>query len=73
MDASLEPCIGQKRQPYCRFQIYDWMDRKSNLHRMKDKNNLHSGPDGFEKKLWNGALSEEEQNAVTLSRNQSGW
>lgn len=31
------------------------------------KNNLHSGPDGFEKKLWKASV-EEKQNAVTLSR-----
>ena len=31
------------------------------------KNNLHSGPDGFEKKLWN-ASAVEGQNAVTFSR-----
>ena len=31
------------------------------------KNNLHSGPDGFEKKLWN-ASAVDGQNAVTFSR-----
>lgn len=31
------------------------------------KNNLHSGPDGFEKKLWN-ASAVEGKNAVTFSR-----
>ena len=31
------------------------------------KNNLHSGPDGFEKKLWNASVT-EGQNAVTFSR-----
>lgn len=31
------------------------------------KNNLHSGPDGFEKKLWN-ASAVEGQNAVAFSR-----
>lgn len=31
------------------------------------KNNLHSGPNGFEKKLWN-ASAVEGQNAVTFSR-----
>ena len=30
-------------------------------------NSLHSGPDGFEKKLWKASV-EEKQNAVTLSR-----
>ena len=32
------------------------------------KNNLHSGPDGFEKKIWNAAEISEDKNAVTFSR-----
>jgi aldose 1-epimerase len=33
----------------------------------ENENNLHSGPDGFEKKLWQASVS-EEQDAVTFSR-----
>lgn len=32
------------------------------------KNNLHSGPNGFEKKIWNAAEISEDKNAVTFSR-----
>lgn len=32
------------------------------------KNNLHSGPNGFEKKLWDASLSLDDKNAVTFSR-----
>ena len=31
-------------------------------------NNLHSGPDGFEKKMWTASAVSEEKNAVTFSR-----
>lgn len=32
------------------------------------KNNLHSGPNGFEKKIWNAAEISEDKNAVMFSR-----
>ena len=32
------------------------------------KNNLHSEPNGFEKKIWNAAEISEDKNAVTFSR-----
>ena len=31
-------------------------------------NNLHSGPDGFEKKMWTASEISEDKNAVTFSR-----
>ena len=41
--------------------------REVKLTPNEGKNNLHSGPNGFEKKMWNASV-EENQNAVILSR-----
>lgn len=59
-------CIGRSgnRIADSRFMI-DGQEVK--LTPNEGKNNLHSGPDGFEKKLWKASV-EEKQNAVTLSR-----
>ena len=59
-------CIGRSgnRIADSRFMI-DGQEVK--LTPNEGKNNLHSGPDGFEKKLWKASV-EETQNAVTLSR-----
>lgn len=59
-------CIGRSgnRIADSRFMI-DGQEVK--LTPNEGKNNLHSGPDGFEKKLWKTSV-EEKQNAVTLSR-----
>ena len=59
-------CIGRSgnRIADYRFMI-DGQEVK--LTPNEGKNNLHSGPDGFEKKLWKASV-EETQNAVTLSR-----
>lgn len=59
-------CIGRSgnRIADSRFMI-DGQEVK--LTPNEGKNNLHSGPDGFEKKLWKASV-EEKQNAVTFSR-----
>ena len=41
--------------------------REVKLTPNEGKNNLHSGPNGFEKKMWNASVK-ENQNAVILSR-----
>ncbi|MDO4340409.1 MAG: aldose epimerase family protein [Eubacteriales bacterium] len=38
------------------------------LAQNENGNNLHSGPDGFEKKLWDVGEISQEKNSVTLSR-----
>lgn len=38
------------------------------LAQNENDNNLHSGPDGFEKKLWKAAEISQEKNSVTFSR-----
>ncbi|MDO4519525.1 MAG: aldose epimerase family protein [Eubacteriales bacterium] len=41
-------------------------DKEYELAQNENENNLHSGPNGFEKKLWNAEISAEQ--AVTFSR-----
>lgn len=43
-------------------------DKKVVLAQNENENNLHSGPDGFEKKLWSEAAVSQEENSVTFSR-----
>lgn len=38
------------------------------LAKNEGENNLHSGPDGFEKKIWRVGSISQEKNSVTLSR-----
>lgn len=38
------------------------------LAKNEGENNLHSGPDGFEKKIWRVGSVSQEKNSVTLSR-----
>lgn len=43
-------------------------DREILLARNENENNLHSGPDGFEKKLWKVEEQCEKENRITFSR-----
>lgn len=38
------------------------------LAKNEGENNLHSGPDGFEKKMWKAEYISDDQNSVTFSR-----
>lgn len=44
------------------------LGKKVVLTANENQNNLHSGPDGFEKKLWKVSEKLEEKNSVTFSR-----
>lgn len=48
-----------------KFFIYG---KEVRLAQNENDNNLHSGPDGFEKKLWNVRDIDEDKNSVTFSR-----
>ncbi len=48
-----------------KFSIYG---KEVILAENENRNNLHSGPDGFEKKLWNIEHVDEEKNSVTFFR-----
>ena len=38
------------------------------LEKNEGENNLHSGPDGFEKKIWKVKHIDQDNNSVTLGR-----
>lgn len=48
-----------------RFSIYG---KEYRLTPNENENNLHSGPDGFEKKMWKVEELSQEKNSITLSR-----
>lgn len=48
-----------------RFSIYG---KEYQLAKNENENNLHSGPNGFEKKIWTVKNIDQEKNAVTFSR-----
>lgn len=48
-----------------RFSIYG---KETILAQNENENNLHSGPNGFEKKMWQLEASSEEKNSITLYR-----
>lgn len=48
-----------------KFSIYG---KEVVLAQNENENNLHSGPDGFEKKMWKAADISEEKNSITFSR-----
>ena len=57
----------KKWKPYREFQIF--IDNKEVvLAENENHNNLHSGPDGFEKKLWEVKEISQEKNSVDFFR-----
>ena len=48
-------------------------DKEVVLAENENHNNLHSGPDGFEKKLWEVKEISQEKNSVEFLPHQSGW
>lgn len=57
----------KKRKPYREFQIFI-DDKEVVLAENENHNNLHSGPDGFEKKLWGVKEISQEKNSVDFFR-----
>lgn len=56
----------QKRKPHRRCEILcQW--QRSSLAQNENDNNLHSGPDGFEKKLWKVAEISDDKNSVIFN------
>ena len=43
-------------------------DREVRLAQNENDNNLHSGPDGFEKKLWKVAEISQDKNSIVFNR-----
>lgn len=52
------------------MQVLDlcWMGKEVILEKNEGENNLHSGPDGFEKKIWEVKHIDQDDNSVTLGR-----
>ena len=48
-----------------RFSLYG---QEYQLDKNENDNNLHSGPNGFEKKIWTVKNTDSDKNAITFSR-----
>ncbi|MFQ8883200.1 MAG: hypothetical protein ACLR7W_15930 [Ruminococcus sp.] len=53
-----------------RFSLYG---QEYQLDKNENDNNLHSGPNGFEKKIWTVKNTDSDKNAITFSQDQPGW